>query len=67
MFVCENCAVVVANGDTSHIFDPDDLDVIEATLEAVGLVAVGPHKDGYIRCYLCDWDYMGGYELVDVN
>lgn len=66
MFVCENCAVVVANGDDSHI-DPGDLDVIHATMEAVGRVAVGPHKDGYIRCYLCGWDCMGGYALEDVN
>ena len=66
MFVCESCEVVVASDDTSHI-DPGDLDVIEATLEAVGMVAVGAPVDGYIRCYLCGWDHMNGYELVEVN
>lgn len=66
MNVCRSCAVVVANDDLSHI-DPDDLHVIEATMEAVGWVAVGPPVDGYIRCYLCDWDSVGGYELVEVN
>lgn len=66
MFACRSCAVVVANDDMSHI-DPGDEDVIVATLEAVGWVAVGSPVDGYIRCYLCDWDHMGGYELVEVN
>lgn len=64
--VCRSCAVVVANDDTSHIFDPDDLHVIEATMEAVGMVAVGAPVDGYIRCYLCGWDHMGGYELEEL-
>lgn len=67
MNVCRSCAVVVANDDTSHILSPDDLHVIEATLEAVGWVAVGDPVDGYIRCYLCGWDCMGGYVLEEVD
>lgn len=66
MNICHSCAVVVANDDTSHI-DPEDLDVIEATMEAVGRVAVGAPVDGYIRCGLCDWDHMNGYALETMD
>ena len=66
MNVCHSCATVVANCDTSHV-DPCDLDHIEATLESVGRVVVGARVEGYIRCFLCNWDHMNGYafEVMD--
>ena len=66
MNICHSCAVVVSGGDTSHVRDCDRYH-ISAGLEALGLVTVGSPIDGYIRCWLCNWDSMNGYELLEVN
>ncbi|MCB8914200.1 hypothetical protein [Rhodococcus rhodochrous] len=58
--VCSSCSVVLVNADDSGV-DPDDLNVVTATIEAMGLVAHAGTYDhwGYWTCEVCGWDQLG--------
>ena len=53
--VCQPCAVAVAYGDTSGV-DPECLPGVEASIEAMGLVACTGEVEMnvYWECFVCD-------------
>ena len=52
--VCEDCSVVLANGDMSAA--PEGLvDLIKANVDLMGLVCpAGEIIDGYLDCWVCE-------------
>lgn len=62
--VCDSCAVVLENGDDSHI-SPDNLDTVTTNIDNMGLVVnIGTYENsGYWDCAVCEETVIGdGYE-----
>ena len=59
--VCDWCAVVLANADTSHLDAEQEL-IVDANIDAIGsmLAYVGPYKNGgYWDCPICEETTIG--------
>jgi hypothetical protein len=58
--VCDSCAVVLVNADTSHIHDEWKA-TVDAFVESIGLVSPAGTVDmgGYWRCPCCGDDVLG--------
>jgi hypothetical protein len=59
--VCDMCAVVLANGDTSGVDDATDLERIESFTENNGMLADAGmvSKPGYWDCECCEQVTIG--------
>lgn len=52
--VCDACSIAMTNDDWSA-HDPEHLDTITSSLEAMGWVCpAGQIIDGYLDCWICD-------------